>query len=88
MQAIELETTIDHDGTLHLPEQYRFSFGAKARVIVLLNDLRDANLPDNRQIEEDWKAKVMRFAGCMGDDFPDDIDDAELSEDTARDSLE
>lgn len=59
MQAIELETTIDQDGTLHLPERYRFSFGAKARVIVLLNDAADA---------KGQADKLMEFAGKL--DWP------------------
>jgi hypothetical protein len=82
MQAIELETTIDRNGTLHLPEQYRFSFGAKARVIVLLNDVPDASPSAS------WESQVMRFAGCMGDDFPNDITDADSGQDIVREALE
>lgn len=62
MQAIELETTIDQDGTLHLPEQYRFSFGAKARVIVLLGDAEPT------QSSKGQAHKVMEFAGKL--DWP------------------
>ena len=38
--------------------------------------------------EADWQAKVVRFAGCMGDDFPDDVNDADLGEDAVRETLE
>jgi hypothetical protein len=31
---------------------------------------------------------IARHAGALGDDFPDDIDDSDLGEDGARDSLE
>jgi len=30
---------------------------------------------------------IARHAGALGDDFPDDIDDSDLGEDTARESL-
>ncbi|SMF95279.1 hypothetical protein SAMN02949497_2638 [Methylomagnum ishizawai] len=63
MQAIELETTIGEDGTLHLPERYRFSFGAKARVIVLLDDAADTQLATKGQAD-----KLMEFAGKV--DWP------------------
>jgi len=31
---------------------------------------------------------IARHAGALSDDFPDDIDDSDLGEDTARESLE
>jgi len=31
---------------------------------------------------------IARHAGALGDDFPDDIDESDLGEDAARDSLE
>ncbi len=34
------------------------------------------------------EAFTSRFAGSVGDDFPDDIDDADLASDTPRESLE
>lgn len=34
------------------------------------------------------EAFIKRFAGSVGDDFPDDIDDADLATDTPRESLE
>jgi DNA-binding transcriptional regulator/RsmH inhibitor MraZ len=82
MQAIELETTIDQNGTLHLPERYRFSFGAKARVIVLLKDSVEVSPSAS------WESQVMRFAGCLSDDFPDDITDADIGQDMTREALE
>ncbi|MBK7956441.1 MAG: hypothetical protein IPK02_22225 [Candidatus Accumulibacter sp.] len=33
-------------------------------------------------------AFIERFAGCLGDDFPDEIDDADLPGDAPRDLLE
>jgi hypothetical protein len=33
-------------------------------------------------------AFIERFAGCLGDDFPDEIDDADLPSDVPRDPLE
>lgn len=35
-----------------------------------------------------WEARVLAVAGTLSDDFPDDIDDADLGEDALRDSLE
>jgi hypothetical protein len=33
---------------------------------------------------DDWATRVRRLAGTLGDDFPDDIDEADLPADTAR----
>lgn len=63
MQTIEVETTIGQDGTLHLPEQYRFSFGAKVRVIVLLSDAKDDSASTKGQADT-----LMGFAGKL--DWP------------------
>lgn len=62
MQTIELETMIDQDGNLHLPERYRFSFGKKAWVIVLLSD--NAELPGQPSQAD----KLMAFSGTI--DWP------------------
>jgi len=35
-----------------------------------------------------WEDRVMALAGIMGDDFPDDISDADLGEDSPREALE
>ena len=37
---------------------------------------------------DDTEAFIARFAGCLGTDFPDDIDDADLGADTPRELLE
>jgi len=37
---------------------------------------------------ENWETRVLAVAGTLSDDFPDDIDDSDLGEDTPRDSLE
>ena len=36
MQAIELETRIDKDGHIYLPEEFQHAYGKLARLIVLL----------------------------------------------------
>lgn len=36
MQVIEIETTIDPGGNLHLPEKYRDIYGKHVRLMVLL----------------------------------------------------
>ena len=82
MQAIELETTIGQDGTLHLPERYKFSFGAKARVIVLLKDSVEVSPSAS------WESQVMRYAGCLDDDFPNEIADADIGKNIAREMME
>jgi len=38
MQAIELETQIDENGQIHLPENFQYAFGKSARLILLLPD--------------------------------------------------
>jgi hypothetical protein len=38
MEAIEIETTISEDGTLHLPDRYKSLFGRQAKIIVLLSE--------------------------------------------------
>ena len=35
-----------------------------------------------------WEQRVLSLAGTLSDDFPDDIDDSDLGQDTPRDSLE
>lgn len=34
------------------------------------------------------EAFIARFAGCLGDDFPDEIDASELADDVSREPLE
>lgn len=36
MQAIEVETWIDKDGHIHLPEKFQYAYGKSARLLVLL----------------------------------------------------
>ena len=38
MQAIELETRIDKNGQILLPQNFQYAFGKSARLIVLLPD--------------------------------------------------
>lgn len=45
---------------------------------------RIAPAPDRLSTE----AFIMRFAGCISDDFPDDIDDSGLTSDVPREALE
>lgn len=35
-----------------------------------------------------WEQQVLGLAGTLSDDFPDDIDDSDLGQDTPRDCLE
>ncbi|MGZ8217088.1 hypothetical protein, partial [Methylomagnum sp.] len=46
-----------------VPEQYRRSFGAKARIVVLLNDAESESIPAKGQAN-----KLMEFAGKL--DWP------------------
>lgn len=36
MQAIEVETWIDKDGHIYLPEKFQYAYGKSARLLVLL----------------------------------------------------
>ncbi|MEI6415483.1 MAG: hypothetical protein WCP34_14655 [Pseudomonadota bacterium] len=38
MFALEIETTIDHTGNIHLPARYRQLYGKAARLVVLVPD--------------------------------------------------
>ncbi len=40
MQAIEVETEIAENGSIHLPECYKAYFGKHAKLIVLLSEAR------------------------------------------------
>jgi hypothetical protein len=41
-----------------------------------------------KQNQAPWKITVARFAGALSDDFPDDIDDTDLGQDSHREPLE
>ncbi len=60
MHAYELMTTIDDQGTLHLPNDCRSAFGRQARVILLLDD---APAPDTAVPPP----SLARFAGLLKD---------------------
>jgi hypothetical protein len=47
MQAIELETMIDKDGHIYLPEEFQYAYGKLARLIVLLPE--QAEQPKKRR---------------------------------------
>ena len=41
MQALEIDTTINEQGDIHLSEEYRSFYGKRVRLIVLLPDSKD-----------------------------------------------
>jgi len=41
-----------------------------------------------KQQEISWQTTVERFAGALDEDFPDDIDESDLGQDSHRDLLE
>jgi hypothetical protein len=47
MQAIEVETWIDNNGHIYLPEKFQHAFGKSVRVLVLLPE--PAELPKKRR---------------------------------------
>jgi len=59
MQALEMETVIDQDGTVHLPKRFQKYFGKHARVIVLLPDYPSTQ-----------KVNIMKYSGKV--DWPVD----------------
>lgn len=83
MQAIELETDISPDGHIHLPGPLRNVFGRHARVILLLDERQPANFSSLRQAN-DTEAVLAALAGGLSEDFPNDIDEADLGIDTQR----
>ncbi|MBI4830984.1 MAG: hypothetical protein HY801_05405 [Candidatus Lindowbacteria bacterium] len=65
MQAIELETNIDKEGKVQLPERYHHIYGRKARLVILLPDFKP---DDARQINPmdysntvDWPIDGMAY---------------------------
>jgi len=55
MFALEMETTIDSSGNVHVPEQYRHIYGKTARLLLLL--------PDNPVREK--PVDIMQFANTI-----------------------
>lgn len=46
MQAIEFEAQIDKDGHISLPKRFQHVYGQSARMLVLLPDVSDPEVPD------------------------------------------
>jgi len=61
MQAIEVETTMKPDITIHLPEKYRSWYGKKCRILVLVSEQDDDQQPI---------ADLMTYSGTV--DWPVD----------------
>lgn len=61
-QAVELDTEIEADGTVHLPDEYRELYGRKVRVVVLVTE-QPVQSVDN-------SAALMELAGKI-DAFKD-----------------
>ena len=67
MQAIELDTDIAQDGSIHLPQNYKHWFGKHAKLIVLLPE----SAPKKRQN----LSEVLEAAwGAWGNKTLDEID--------------
>ena len=69
MQAFEVDTIIEKDGTVHLPEQYRSIFGAKARMIVLFEEAQKEN-----QDSKGNPNKLMEFSGTIDWSIDDPVE--------------
>ena len=67
MQALEIDTMIDPQGDIHLPEKYRNLYGKRARVIVLLPDLANEEQYSNSSVTEGEKLlSVLQEEGLIG----------------------
>jgi len=67
MQAIELETMIDRNGMVRLPEEYRAFFGSRAKFIVLIAKEKDSAVSSDKS---EPAQDLMQFAGTI--DWPMD----------------
>ena len=56
MLALEITTTIDNTGTIHLPVEYRNLYGKSARLIVLTQEpeTRDFYQCSEKSLENVW----------------------------------
>jgi hypothetical protein len=56
MLALEITTTIDNTGTIHLPAEYRSLYGKSARLIVLTQEpeTRDFSQCSEKSLEKVW----------------------------------
>jgi hypothetical protein len=48
MRAIEIDTHIDEDGHIELPDRYRHAFGKSARLLVLLPESSETEVERRR----------------------------------------
>lgn len=48
MQAIEIETQIDKNGHIRLPEEYQYAYGKSVRLLVLLTEEKEIQKPRRR----------------------------------------
>ncbi|MCP4701372.1 MAG: hypothetical protein GY862_31635 [Gammaproteobacteria bacterium] len=82
MQAIELETDINEDGSIRLPEYYKLWFGKHARLIVLSAEqpplgstgFQPANGRRMPQKRESLKTVLETTWGAWGHKTADEID--------------
>ncbi len=62
MQAIELETLIDRQGNIHLPENYRNLYGRIAKILVLLPESAESS----KSFAPARVTKPEALLGCAG----------------------
>lgn len=75
--------TIEPISSLHIQFDLPAEFAnCKEAEVIVLPVLSSTPAPKS------WEARVLTVAGTLDDDFPDDIDDTDLGQDTPRDSLE
>ena len=73
MQTIELTTTIEADGSIRLPEDYKTLFGKHARLVFLVAE--ETNKPTQTLSEQQHTMKVLEEAwGAWGNKTLDEVD--------------
>jgi hypothetical protein len=63
MPTIEIETIIDTQGNIHLPECYRHLYGNKAKMLILLPETTDLTKPFAQSRPP---TKPETLLGCVG----------------------
>ena len=70
MRTIELNTEIEGDGTVRLPEEYRNLYGKAARILILVSD---ENTSDETSDRSDFRALLEKTRGVWKHEHGDGL---------------
>lgn len=64
MRTIEVETSIDTQGNIHLPARYDYAYGTRAKVPIWLPEIDDTTKPLTRSHSPVTSPEAL--LGCVG----------------------